>query len=791
MYQVECSIPLEVHLKGRLTPGRLSDLGAAVEEAVASRLAGAEEAVAARKEERRRRRRAPRPAPASPAREPYDPEREERTAESYDLPSYELGGTRTTVPVRRAGARRLPPVRSFAAEWQEFVGHVDAGRTPQALAVATRLAGSISGDDAVQHAGELALWLLDQGESELAQLALLALEAAWWTRHVVEGGASVPSAVGASLLGGFGGLRSFGSPAGARTPRALLDRAEQEATAGRTEQAFALFRLAFLLIQTQLARYYEERTRRLDELDALQAQGVSLGVAALMSRSVSYRDLSYLYGMLREILGFYPRLEREALARGDVDQANVFSSLGFVLRETLEDRYLLETELTLTMESERATTPRGGPGYRIFGVGGREEVVEQLPGTPPPSELGACPSCHSTLENVVGSVAGQEQFVTDLYRTPEIVREFGSTPPDMGNRDDRLRVWSVMYRVFQRGSAGFGSALGSLLDLMERYLQAFTRHTVYNVRDFGVSYLTSEFPQDLVGRTVRDCGVYALTVAYELFLTVRRATPRLPVSFRLYSLPEHASLAIFDLDQDTHYVLNNDRIDGPFSGGPGGAEVLGNLARIYGVVFERPAVVAPTVPLELGTTAQSEASFRTRAWQRYLVSTQWGLRTPRGTTAPEVYERYYEEVARFGREMRALQANINRLRRDVAGAGAAARLLRERLPDLVTSGSALMTIFERYGPEAGPQRVLATRHPRLANLHPQYLFFFDDPAGRLDPLTRLGRALLLLRSLGGRGTDPATGASTLSADEEHLLLRFAAIPFMQANLQAFRPGPDF
>lgn len=782
MGRIECTLPIELEVHGTLDEGRLADLGAAVERAVAERLLEAERAVAERLG-RRRMELAPR---RQPVRERYEPQREDPGGPFYGTPSYENGGTAAGVPVQRRGGTALPPFRTFEEEWRDFRQHAEAGRDGEALAAATRLAGSLSIDEALDHAEDLAGWLIDRGQWELAELALGSLEAAWWVRYVSRDGPEVPSArhLGSALIG-FSGLRQFGEPAAA-TPGRLVERARAAAAAGRTEQAFRLFALAFELVQMQLARYYRDRTEDLDATPVV----VSSTLAGILSRQGSYEDLGYLYGLLRRILGYYPELERAALARGDREQANVYGNLGFVLHGTLMENHVLDNERGLTMESLATTTARGVPGYRIFGAADREEVVEPLPGTPPPSELGDSPAYWSTLENVVRSIAGQESFLTDLYRHPEIVTEFGATPPDMLQRADRLRLWAVMYRVFQRDDIGFGS-LNRLLDLMERHLHAFTRHTTYNIRDFGVSYLSSEFPQDLLGRTVADCGVYALTVAYEVYLTARSATPRLPVSFQLYAMPEHVSLVIFDHDQSTHYIVNNDSIGGPHRGGRGSSEVLGNLARAYGGTFGRPAVVTPALDFDLGSSSDAPATFRRQAWDQYRLSTQWGFETPRGTTAPEVYGVYYEQIERFSRGMVDLRARIERLRGAIADAEPAARpgVLAAGLPDLVVRGAALMDIFERFGPEVS--RVLATDNPRLTGVSPRYLFSFAERAGGSDPLTRLGLAMRFFRALGGRGSDPATGAVTLSPAEEALRTRLRAVPFIRADLDRSPPSRSF
>lgn len=788
MTRIECTVPLKVSLRGRLDAAALEELGETVEAAVAARLTEARRTLAARRPPERALRLEPR---SLPVRERYDPQREEGREQRYGVPSYEGRGRRVRVPVtRRIALPPLPATRSFRDLWRELDQHRFAGRTAQALALAPAVVRSLRGDDALNHGGELGFWLMDQGRWPLAREALEAMETAWWIRWVLIQGPGVPRS-------GFAGAALGGGASSLVGPRELIDRAKQEAAAGRTTQAFRLFGLAVLFLQMQLEQYYEARTKELERLHGMPPQ-VAQSLST-MGRTISYLALGSLYAMMREILGYYPRLEREALIAGDPGRTRLYSTLGFALRLELQDEYLLEGQHALTMESLRTTAPGGGPGYRIFGAGGREEVVTPLPGAPAPSELGRFPSYHSTMENLLRSISGQEELLTELYRHPEIRSAFGTTPPDMNSLGDRLRVWRIMYRVYQREDIGFGS-LHRLLQLMERYLKSFTRHTVYDVRDFGVSYLTRELPRDLAGRTVRDCGVYALTVAYEVFRTARGATPRLPVSFRLFAMPEHVSLVIFDESQDTHYVVNNDRIDGPKQGGRASAEVYRSLARGYSSAMGRAGAVTPVVRVELGSTRLGVGAFRSRAWSRFKLSTRWGFRplppSGPGDTRTEAergaaaYRQYYQDSDRFGRGAVRLAAGLDSLSRRLLRArpGARRALLARGLPDLVRLGRALAVIFQTYGPGVGPR--LATSSPSLAGRTSEFLYYAEGRPGAGFPLVRLARALLFFQAVGGRGPATGGGAASLSPDEASYLAWALGRPSLQPDITATPPGPD-
>src|SRR5690606_17904214 len=141
------------------------------------------------------------------------------------------------------------------------------------------------------------------------------------------------------------------------------------------------------------------------------------------------------------------------------------------------------------------------------------------------------------------------------------------------------------------------------------------------IRDYGVSYLSSDFPVDLAGRAVRDCGVYALMTAYEVYHTARGASPRLNLDFRLYAMPEHVILVIFDRDEDNFYIANNNQIIGQRRG-----DVIAEVARAYSQVFGRHFGVAAGVEVNLGSTEMGEATFRRQVWQRYQVGAATGLR---------------------------------------------------------------------------------------------------------------------------------------------------------------------
>lgn len=719
--EIHCSVPLTLRISGRLDGVALARLGAELEAVVARRLIEAEAAMDVARDAQPAAPSSPRAA--VPVRERFEPGRSVPAEESYEIPFYEAEGRRR--PVRLAPT----PEPTLAELWRAYEAHRAAGR------------------------------------EAAARRALGRLETGWWLRHISATGPGVPRPQpigGASLY--------FGGEVG---PRHLLDRAEREADAGRHSPATELLRLAFLFVQMQLARAYTARSR---ELEATTSQA-----AMFVSRIFSYAEHQNLYGLAREILGFYPRRERAALLRGDTASANAFSALGLNLRdEIVREGYLLAGTLGLALESTRTTTAAGGTAYTVHGAAGESLTVTPLPGTPSPTELGDAPSYNVTMRRMLEAVGGQEEFLTDLYRHPEIRAAFARRPPDMHSLADRLRVWGLLYRIHQRDDP-FGP-LAALLADMERYLRRFTRHTVYNIPDVGVSYLSREMPRDLLGQAFRDCGVYAFTVAYEVYLTARNARPRLPLSLRLYAFLEHVVLAIFDTGEGSFYLVNNDRIDGSYPGGPSSPEFLRRLAEVYGRTLGRRASVAPAMSLELGTTSDAPGTYRRRAWSRYRALGSMSMQPDPSSPAPTErervaasYRRYYADQERYEQGMLRLGRHLDALSAALAHLDDTARRTRldRDLPALTALGIRLALIFETHGREA--YRYLATPSRLLVGRRPIYITFIaGDPSASYPP-SRLGMALLLHQRLG----------ATLDHRAQTILTWIRSEPNLRADLARY------
>jgi hypothetical protein len=287
---------------------------------------------------------------------------------------------------------------------------------------------------------------------------------------------------------------------------------------------------------------------------------------------------------------------------------------------------------------------------------------------------------------------------------------------------------------------------------METYLRHFTRHTEYNISDFGVSYLDRELPEDLAGRVIRDCGVYAVAVAYEVYRTARHAVPPLHLDFTIYSMLAHVVLVISDRARGNHYLVDNDRITGPFTG-----DVLDSVARAYARVSGRRAVIGSAARVPLGSTSEAEARFRSAVWRRYRASSRWGLAPvtvdsgEAGATEnqrrEQAYAEHYRAVASFDAETERVHDGVEALLRElqsVTSAETRRTVLLRHLPSLFERAQALRVLLEGHA-------------IRLPLVTPTPSFFAERivwllTSGREDQphaLLRIARALLYFEGLGG------------------------------------------
>jgi len=658
-----------------------------------------------------------------------------------------------------------PRTPDFAPLWRSFQFDMVGTPTPAVIAQSRLVLNAL--DTATRQERqtqglELALWFQRNSMDTEARRALLSVEGAWTVGAVVREGGGVP--IASTIASGSG-------------PSALIESAEGAARRDQHETAFRFFGLAFLFLQMQLRQETERRGAALERPGAAQT--------ADFTRSLFvYPTFTQLYDSMRRILGFYLGLEREAVAARQPQRAGEMHLRAVQLEQHLRDTYAWSGPSLIT-EVSRVQT-RVGPGLRIHGANRAETDVTPFMGLPTPAETGERSYQWQSTENIAQSLSGQAQFLNEIQLQPEIVREFGTRTIDMNNLDQRLHVWRTMYGVFERQHPG-PAALDDLMALIGRYLRAFTIHTEYNIRDWGENYLTSEMPTDLAGRAERDCGVYALTVAHEVFRTARTARPRLNLSFEITVVPGHVVLVVYDRGTNGFYLVNNDRISERRPGGQAEAEAA--VAPAMAGTFGRPDFVTPAIRMELGTTALSTEAFRTQAWEHYREASGWSLgaeqRTGPGDTRTQSelleagHRTFYERQAEFDRGALRLSATLESLSTELSRLPDADQLtrLRAQLPRLAATARNLGTLFIALGP-AAPIGVDPARPRLIGRLRAlkRYLFSWQ-PMGTPHPLARTAMALLRLQQLGG----------TLSAQDQALVTFCDSIAAFHSDLDRYRP----
>jgi hypothetical protein len=585
--------------------------------------------------------------------------------------------------------------------------------------------------DAFRHALPLARWLIDRGDWARARRSLQRLEDALWLTYVIEGGPGVP----VSLRGGPGSVG----------PEELVELAEQQVSAGRHERAREAFGTAWVYLQMQLVQRSDQRLQRLDELDQLPSRAAS---GFTVFRLFSYARTVDAVTLGRRIVGAYAVRRREAEARGDRAGAARWEALDDSLRRHLRER--LVGGSIVTMEASGGTQRGRGTGYTVHGDQGGDEFVTPLPGTPRPDELGRHPAYTATVEQFLESLGGQHDFVTEVLGHAEVRDAFPTGRVDLADVRSRVRLWTALYRSFSaRPRGGAPDALASTVRFLERYLRHFTTHTEYNIDDFGRTYVGRRFPRDVLGRTIADCGVYAVKVAAELQRTMR-AVGR-DVDFQLFLTTDHAMLAVLDRATGRHYVVSNAEIRGPLDGAP-----MRSMAAAYGRLMGHDEVAAIGIQGPEISGAASPERFSRTLWHHYQALGQFGLDVPRGSTRQEIYEAYYAAVRRYMRDADGLQVSLDRLSSRLAGrrtAAARASVLSAQLPGLLVVGqrlAAILDVFRTPG-VAGVVRQMGV---------PTRGVVMVTAARRGHPLVRLAKATLLARHVGV--TVDATGAALVS-----------------------------
>jgi hypothetical protein len=514
-------------------------------------------------------------------------------------------------------------------------------------------------------------------------------------------------------------------------PGALIAMGQEAAGAGQHGRAFKLFKMA-------------------SEILSFMALSVTKRAGALdpRTRSRRYVQLQGIYGEMREIYRFYFVLEAEALEAGDTvkaaDARQMALKLHGELKTQLQPLEAIDAEIA---ETSLIKTPGGRTALEFGGANYMRTNLTELPGHPFPAEVLASDEGREVekLGQVQAALLGQAEFQAEIAREPAIQKAFGKDPVDLNDTAKRQKVWSIMYGAFKARGTG---ALSSLMELMGRYLKHHTHHTSFNVRDFGASYLTSDMPADLTGRLVRDCGVYALTVAWEVFQTVKAGDPRLKVTFTLATLLDHIVLVINDEKTQETYFVNNDlitKVAAPPSPGSGTPPKALNLeeevAKQYLLVRSLPYLVSPVNLMKIGSTADAAGAFKGAAWTRYLASTQHMAKVKVDFTMLEL----------FSIQSEALDNEVNALAPSANDPGAISAWLTQNWLSITS----MLRRFEQIGtaafkglaPPAGSRNAVAFRWP-----------------GSNHPVLRVALVLLRLRKLTG----------SLTADQQKYLTFFEA-----------------
>ena len=258
------------------------------------------------------------------------------------------------------------------------------------------------------------------------------------------------------------------------------------------------------------------------------------------------------------------------------------------------------------------------------------------------------------LDGLGEILAGQQALVTDLLRHPEVrddarlaalrAKSRKKVELDLRDREIRVLVWQILLQKFLANTPDL--ALPRLVLLLQRYLTFFTRHTFWNIRDTGKSYLDTTWPQDIAGQALHDCGVYAIETAYDLFRTVSAVRGAPAMSFEFLITADHATLIAFTASQSI--LVNNRRIDLPVdlpkAGGGVSSKGKARLQAVgqgYRRVHRLRFNVLPFVlTLQPVSTRLADTAFRRALWAAYLAVTGWGVDPGKGSA-------HYQEPARI------------------------------------------------------------------------------------------------------------------------------------------------
>jgi len=613
------------------------------------------------------------------------------------------------------GPQQQAPVQPAAAaprKWQEvwkdfrFAGTSAQARIPALTLELIDVVEAPGHDlDILNEGMQFVKWLVDHGDAAKADRVLDAVH----KKFLTASSAREPLPSGGQLIVG-------GTVLG--DPGILIGLGQDAARAGKHAEAFKLMGVAHEILTLYALRATESSKTIIANNDA------DLG------RSSRYRQLQGIYDEMRAIYSFYFVLEREALAKGDAKAASDARAKADELRADLIANHSPNGDKsTLVAETSRVMKPGGKLAFTFHGANYATTDLTELPGHSFSDELRKSKEAQEpdTLENVRNALAAQADLQAEIARQPEIRKEFGNDPVELTDAAKRLKTWRIMYGVYKKAGTG---ALGALMGLIGRYLKAYTAHTGFNVRDFGQNYLDSALPTDLTGRLVMDCGVYALTVAWDVMQTVKSGDSGLKVTFRLATMLDHVMLIVTDQATKDFYLVNNNQIipvkQPPAGATPPAVNVDEEVMRQYSILRNLPFLVSPINYLELGSTATAEGAFHNAAWSRFLAATAYMAKADYGFPVQKA----------FSEDLAILDSLLAPLTSD---SPAIEKWLNARWPfafALMGMFARMLNVFKRMGPAGTPA---ASRNATS----------FQFRQGGIHPLARVALVLVRFEALGG------------------------------------------
>ncbi|TXE07850.1 DUF4157 domain-containing protein [Gelidibacter salicanalis] len=528
----------------------------------------------------------------------------------------------------------------------------------------------------------------------------------------------------------------------------LIEQANRQEAHGNNDISIELLRNAFyiaqILVLLKTERLDEDISQRLAD-NPVVANASFFGILGVML----YYSFTTLYNIMRNVVTFYIQKQRQAQLVGNSVAARQYDILDGRLNAALsEDRISFSGSVGrgLTVMSTIPTTP--DPNPELIGANNTRETIRPLPGTPRPDEIAQHPYYSIEMPTLLNTIRNQELLVNEVFAFPEVVAAFPGQTIDWESRSDRIKLWNALYDGLVR-LHGTTNALPELMHWIQRYLQNYTFHTEYDIRDFGRSYLDSEMPTDLIGRVARDCGVYAVTVAYEIYRIARHGS--LNINFRIYTSLDHVILIILDAAENRHFVLSNDVIDGPNSG-VSDSEIINSVGNSFAAIGQTQFGVSPILHNDAGNSSMGDRSFQRQAWNNFRqIGHQWGLRdrevnNPETSEPESLTDRHYQDLRAFNQRSLRTVEKVQRIEEELASATDAMERNRILQRDLIPLANAVITdlwpLFMRLGECAD----IATTSRSLARRSREFVF---NSGGAVHPLVQVAIKLLQFQNNGG------------------------------------------